>query len=66
MFNKDQIDVVIYHANCVDGFGAAFSVWYYYKITNNNRDIIYKEFYHQNSSISNEQIIEKLDFCKEI
>ena len=30
--NKDEIDVVIYHDPCSDGFGSAFVVWHYYKI----------------------------------
>jgi len=30
---KDNIDIVLYHGSCPDGFGAAFSVWYYYKKT---------------------------------
>jgi len=29
--DKDNVDVVVYHANCCDGYGGAFSVWYYYK-----------------------------------
>src|SRR3989338_203580 len=30
--NKDSIDYVIYHKNCSDGFGAAFAVWYWFKL----------------------------------
>ena len=30
-FDKDNIDLVIYHHPCQDGFGAAFCVWHYYK-----------------------------------
>jgi len=30
-FDKDQIDTVVYHGNCSDGFGGAFAAWYYYK-----------------------------------
>ncbi|AYV85439.1 MAG: DHH family phosphohydrolase-like protein [Satyrvirus sp.] len=29
--NKDDIDVVLYHGSCSDGFGSAFIVWYYFK-----------------------------------
>lgn len=29
---RDNIDTVVYHAGCLDGFGSAFIVWYYYKI----------------------------------
>jgi oligoribonuclease NrnB/cAMP/cGMP phosphodiesterase (DHH superfamily) len=31
VLNKDNIDLVIYHANCVDGFGSALAVYMYYK-----------------------------------
>lgn len=31
ILNKDEIDVVLYHGSCSDGFGTAFIVWYYYK-----------------------------------
>ena len=30
-FNKDSIDIVVYHHPCIDGFGAAFTIWYYFK-----------------------------------
>jgi uncharacterized protein len=30
-FNKDLIDIVIYHHPCIDGFGAVYCVWYYFK-----------------------------------
>lgn len=29
--NKDNIDIVIYHGGCADGFGSAFIIWLYYK-----------------------------------
>lgn len=29
--NKNNIDIVLYHGYCYDGFGSAFIVWYYYK-----------------------------------
>lgn len=29
--DKDNIDIVIYHDNCADGFASAFIVWYYYR-----------------------------------
>lgn len=32
--NKDNIDLVIYHRGCTDGFGSAFAVWKYF---NNDR-----------------------------
>lgn len=31
ILNKNDINVVIYHDPCSDGFGSAFIVWYYYK-----------------------------------
>lgn len=40
-FNKDEIDIVIYHHPCKDGFGSAYVVWKYYKNTKNTRDIEY-------------------------
>nr|QBK89959.1 MAG: DHH family phosphohydrolase [Pithovirus LCPAC101] len=43
VFNKNEIDMVIYHYPCSDGFGAAFSVWKYYKETNNSRSVEYVE-----------------------
>ena len=39
ILDKNQIDVVIYHHPCVDGFGSAFVVWYYHK--SSGRDIRY-------------------------
>lgn len=39
VFDKNEIDMVIYHYPCSDGFGAAFAVWKYYKETNNDREI---------------------------
>lgn len=32
ILDKNNVDVVIYHHPCSDGFGSAFVVWYYYKI----------------------------------
>lgn len=29
--DKNNIDLVLYHGSCSDGFGSAFVVWYYYK-----------------------------------
>lgn len=31
ILNPDQIQIVLYHGNCYDGFGCAFIVWLYYK-----------------------------------
>lgn len=30
-FNKNEIDVVLYHGSCSDGFGSAFIIYYYFK-----------------------------------
>lgn len=30
ILNKDEIDIVIYHGWCSDGFGAAFIIWHFY------------------------------------
>ena len=35
VFDKDDIDVVLYHGSCSDGFGSAFVVWYYLKTSEN-------------------------------
>lgn len=39
--DKDEIDIVIYHYPCCDGFGSAYIVKRYYQETNNTRDIKY-------------------------
>lgn len=31
LFDKNNIDIVIYHGHCSDGFGSAFVIWNYYK-----------------------------------
>ncbi len=31
VLNKNDIDVVLYHGNCADGFGSAFITWLYFK-----------------------------------
>lgn len=37
-----EVDMIIYHKNCPDGFGAAFSGWKYNKL-NKNKDITFIE-----------------------
>lgn len=32
MIDKNNIDIVLYHGSCSDGFGSAFIIWYYYKL----------------------------------
>jgi oligoribonuclease NrnB/cAMP/cGMP phosphodiesterase (DHH superfamily) len=39
--NLDNIDIVIYHGGCVDGYGAALAVNQYYKRNNIVKNIIY-------------------------
>ena len=39
--NLDNIDIVIYHGGCVDGYGAALAVNQYYKKKNIDKNIIY-------------------------
>lgn len=31
ILDKNEVDVVLYHGSCYDGFGSAFVVWNYYK-----------------------------------
>lgn len=31
ILDKNNIDMVLYHGSCLDGYGSAFVVWYYYK-----------------------------------
>lgn len=38
-FNKNKVDLVIYHDPCADGMGAAFIVWYYMMINWPEKDI---------------------------
>jgi len=33
ILNKNNIDIVLYHGSCSDGFGSAFVIWYYFKQT---------------------------------
>ena len=42
----DNIDIVIYHGGCVDGFGAALAVNQYYKRNNIIKNIIYFPGYY--------------------
>ena len=36
--NKNDHRMIIYHGSCPDGFGAAFSAWYYYKTNGFNME----------------------------
>lgn len=31
ILNRDEIDVVMYHGRCTDGFGSAYVIWYYFQ-----------------------------------
>jgi|SaaInlStandDraft_4_1057021.scaffolds.fasta_scaffold09957_3 uncharacterized protein len=44
--NKNEIDVLIYHKGCPDGFGAATCAWLYYKQNKIHRDIEYIPCFH--------------------
>ena len=60
--NKDNIDTVLYHGNCADGFGSAFCVWLYYKQTYgilSANKIRYIPCVHSNDPLSAE-FVEKL------
>ena len=37
----DDIDVVLYHGDCVDGYASAFSCYYYFKSKNKKKRITY-------------------------
>lgn len=62
-FNRDQIDLVIYHANCADGYGGAFCVWYYYKnkygINNANNIRYLPSTYDKNKQTLNNNFYKK-------
>lgn len=54
--NKNDIDIIIYHFPCGDGFGAAFIGWYYYKTyTNKSNEIEYIPYnYNKENQVSTE------------
>lgn len=41
ILNKNDVDMVIYHGNCTDGFASAFSAWYYLSKKYPEREVIY-------------------------
>lgn len=41
IMQKDEIDMIIYHGGCVDGFASAFSAYKYFSINHPTKDIIY-------------------------
>ena len=41
IMQKDEIDMIIYHGGCVDGFGAAFAAYKYFSVNHPNKEIIY-------------------------
>lgn len=34
MIEPSTVDLVIYHAGCTDGFGAAYAAWYHLTLRN--------------------------------
>lgn len=69
LFNKNNIDIVLYHGKCHDGFGSAFIIWYY---SNYNQNIVYIPcFYLKEDEKLNEDFLNKIkdknvimvDFC---
>ena len=45
----ENIDTVLYHGDCIDGFASAFACYYYFKINNIKRKITYIPCQHQKS-----------------
>lgn len=41
ILNPDDIDTVIYHDPCSDGFASAFAIYYYMKIYHPERNYLY-------------------------
>jgi oligoribonuclease NrnB/cAMP/cGMP phosphodiesterase (DHH superfamily) len=41
IMQKDEIDMIIYHGGCVDGFGAAFAAYKYFSVNHPNKEITY-------------------------
>lgn len=61
--NKDNINMVLYHGSCTDGFGSAFVIWYYYKTTyslERANEIKYVPCYHQKNLSLSENFISDL------
>ena len=40
ILKPDEIDILLYHGNCIDGFTSAFCCWYYLLTTNNKTDSV--------------------------
>jgi oligoribonuclease NrnB/cAMP/cGMP phosphodiesterase (DHH superfamily) len=45
-FDKASTDFVIYHANCCDGFGSAYSIWKYMQLNNITHPVTYHPAKH--------------------
>lgn len=54
ILKKEDIDVVVYHANCDDGFGAAYCAYRYFKETNPDKDVKYIPLSHNSEIPFNE------------
>lgn len=61
--NKDDINIVLYHGSCSDGYGSAFVVWLYYKRNyglERANEIEYIPCYHQKEFQLSEDFLNKL------
>jgi oligoribonuclease NrnB/cAMP/cGMP phosphodiesterase (DHH superfamily) len=56
MLNKDEVDVVLYHGDCHDGFGSAFIAWLYF---DGGRDIQYIACHHGTEFVDYEKVTGK-------
>ena len=45
-----DVDIVIYHRGCCDGFGSAFTIWKYFQINNPKKRIKYMPYLHNYQS----------------
>lgn len=58
-FNKDEVDVVIYHDPCNDGFGSAYVVYRYMLKTKNSREITWMPSGYGGSALKLKKLAEK-------
>src|SRR5436190_5043526 len=62
-FDRDNIDVVLYHGSCHDGYGSAFVVWLYYKRKfglDRANSIRYLPCYYQKEAELSPEFLEKM------
>jgi len=57
--SPDEVDTVIYHGGCADGFTSAFSCYYYNKINNTNKEITYHyaDFSKPNPNVKGKNVL---------